>query len=427
MRADPRPACPALDIALAAVRSVRAGALTARALAGPVAEPVAAASAIYLIAVGKAADEMYGSVRAAAGRRFADGIVVAHRPPAASPPAGAAHRLVGDHPFPGPGSLAAGQAVRDLLSRTRFGPADLVVFAVSGGSSALLALPRPPLDGADIRELYRRLVLSGLDVTRVNKLRAVVSLVHGGALLDDLGDADALALILSDNVQIGPQAVASALTYPDFASQDEALDVVGRLRLPAALDCRVRAAIAGYQPAARRIRNTVVGTPSDVLAGGLARADELGFSGVSLGARLQGNTADVTGMFDEALRHHANGRTCLIGAGETSVQVRGNGIGGRCQELAFSVSRVLRGRRELSFAAVATDGQDYLPAVMGAWADGATYDQLMLSPGGFQLVLENNDTNPHLTRLGQCVAAKPTGTNLCDVYVLCEDREHTPT
>ncbi len=426
MRAEARAACPALDIALAAVRSVRADALTERALAGPGRHALAAAGSVYVIAAGKAAGEMFGPVRAAAGSRFAGGIIVGHRP-GASPPVSGVTRFTGDHPFPGPGSLAAGHAVRQLLAQAGLRPGDLVVFAVSGGSSALLALPRPPLDGDDLREVCKRLVLSGLDVTRINKLRSVISQVHGGSLLADLGAADGLGLILCDNVQLGPRAVASALTYADFSSQAQALEVADRLRLPAELDLRVRAAIGGYQQPARAIRNLVVGTPADVLAAGLARASELGYSCTSLGDQVQGDTAHVTEAFDGALGRRASGRLCILGTGETSVEVRGNGTGGRCQELAFSMARVLRGHAGATFAAIATDGQDYLPAVMGAWAGADTYDKLGLSTAEFQLVLAGNDTNPHLARLGHCVPGQSTGTNLCDIFVLCTDQETSPT
>ncbi len=426
MRAEARAACPALDIALAAVRSVRADALTERALAASGRAALAAARSVFVVAAGKAAGEMFGPVRDAAGSRFAGGIIVGHRP-GASPPGSGVARMTGDHPFPGPGSLAAGHAVRQLLAQAGLGPGDLVVFAVSGGSSALLALPRPPLDGADLREVCRRLVLSGLNVTRMNKLRSVISQVHGGSLLAELGAADGLGLILCDNVQLGPRAVASALTYADFSSQAEALEVADRLGLPGELALRVRAAIGGYRQPPRAIRNIVVGTPGDVLATGLARAGELGYSCRSLGDQLQGDTAHVTGAFAAALGRRASGRLCVVGTGETSVRVRGSGTGGRCQELAFSMARVLRGRAGATFAAIASDGQDYLPAVMGAWAGADTYDKLGLSAAEFQLVLADNDTNPPLARLGHCVPGQPTGTNLCDIYVLCADQETSPT
>lgn len=426
MSASTEPHCPALEIALAAVRSVRADLLTRRALEDSGAAAFAAASAIQVVAVGKAADEMFAAVHQAAGCRFAGGIVVSNRPGPAAIPGTGVRRLVGDHPFPGAGSLAAGEAVCELLTRTSFGPGDLVVFAVSGGSSALLALPRPPLDHDDLGELCRRLVLSGLDVTRINKVRAAVSLVHGGALLGRIGQAAAIGLILCDNVQVGPQGVASALTYPGFVDQREAMDVAEHMLLPAALGRRVRAAIAGYRQVRGQIRNLVVGSTDEVLAAALARARELGYCCVSLGSRVQGDTAAAVAMFGEALSHRSGARACVVGTGETSVRVRGDGLGGRCQELAFSMSPVLRDRRGATFAAVATDGQDYLPTVMGAWADAETYDRLGLTAAGFEHVLARNDTHPHLARIGRCLPAEPTGTNLCDVYVLCTERECSP-
>ncbi len=418
----PSTATSAVDIARSAVDAVHAGRLTTRALDEPsIIRLLDTARRVHLIAIGKAAAEMHSAVRARLGPPTGLDLVVTTPNTVSTKDTAAGRWMFGDHPVPGPRSLAAGVALHEALTATRFAAGDVVVFAVSGGASALIALPRPPLTLDDLASLHRELVLSGLDVTDVNHVRAAVSAVHGGALLRLIGAAIPVGLILCDNVQVGMRAVASGLTVPDFVDPATAHEVADSVQLPVALRDSVKSIIGGWHPPARQdVHNVVIGSPADALHAATQRARQLGYEPVSLGDRVQGEARDLAARLG-GLARDAGKKLCVLATGEVSVSVRGIGAGGRCQELAYAMSRELRGLTGAGFAAVATDGRDFLDDVMGAWVSGETYDRMGMTDAEWSAVLDRNDTNGPLRSLGQCLAGQRTGTNVCDVYVLCVD------
>jgi glycerate-2-kinase len=415
-----------LGIARAGVDSCEAGQLTRRALTGEAGRRLAEARTVHLIAVGKAAASMAWAVAGAAGPRLVGGLQVTPGAPAVAAPSGVA-TAVGDHPVPGPASVEAGAALYDYLSATAFNPDDLVVFAVSGGASALVARPAAPLTPADAADLHRRLILSGLDITQVNAVRAAVSTLHGGALVRLAQPAIVLGLILCDNVQVGPEAVGSAMTYPGFVDGAVARGVLRQVPMPEGLADRVGQALrdrVGHPPAAD-VSNVVVGGPGEALRACLTEARQRGYRCVSLGDRLQGEARDVAVYLESTLRTHKRlhpGRPlCITGTGEVAVTVRGAGTGGRCQELAYAMSWHLRPHPGACFVALASDGQDYIPGVMGAWVDDRSFHRLGLSTARWRDTLDRNDTHRPLATSGHCIPAEATDTNVCDVYVLCQD------
>lgn len=413
----------ALEIAMACLPAVRADVLVARALSGPAGVFIGQAAAIHLVAVGKAADEMAHAVGAAAGARLAGALVISdHEGPAF--PGG--RRLVGDHPVAGPASMAAGAAVRDFLTRRSFRPGDRVVFAVSGGSSALLVAPLKPLCLDDLTTLHRHLVLSGLDVTQINQVRAAVSDIHAGAILSALDGVPWLSLILCDNVQIGAPGVGSGMTYSDFLDLSKSASILAAANLPETLREKVHAAIrTGRQRHRPRTahNNVVIGGPETALEASLGRAAEAGYRCISLGAQVQGQAGAVACDIGNRIRIERNRNPavpiCVAGAGEVTVAVRGRGTGGRCQELAFAMSAQLRDVGRACFVALATDGRDYLPGTMGAWVTDETNDVLRHRGFRWDEVLVDNDSHRPLAELGQCIPSTQTGSNVCDVYVAC--------
>lgn len=397
---------------------------------GPGAAALQAGRRVHVVAVGKAALAMGGAIRRAAGPAFASGVAVPSAPPGRPVPGFTV--LAGDHPLPGLGSRAAARLVRGYLAARPFTPDDLVVLAVSGGGSALVCEPMPPLDLAGLRRLTAALLASGIDVTRINALRMAVSSIHRGSLLPQLGRARRLGLILSDNIQAGPRAVASGLGWPqpvDRAAALAVLDEVAHL-VPAGLIRAARAAVAAAVTAAdRSIRNLVVATPRTALDRCVEQARARGYRVVSLGPRLQGEARGLAREIGAAVRAAAArtpGPVCVVGTGEATVSVTGPGRGGRCQELAWAMLPEIAGMPGASFTALSTDGQDYLPGVMGARVTGESLDRAAGLGFGWRDVLDRNDTHGPLDRLGHCVAGRPTGTNVCDIYLFTRQTQDRP-
>ncbi|MFD0278269.1 DUF4147 domain-containing protein [Kitasatospora sp. NPDC127111] len=413
-----------LGIADAGLTAAHGGRLVREALRrGPAAELLAQARRVHVVAVGKAAVEMGAAVRSAAGTAFASGVAV---PAAPAGPVAGFTVVPGDHPVPGPGSVRAGLAVQEYLRGRDFDERDLVVLAVSGGGSALVSRPSAPVGLDDLRSLTAALLRAGIDVTRINELRKAVSGIHAGALLPLAGRARLLGLVLSDNVQLGARAVASGLSYPGsvhFARAAEVLAEVAPALPPAVVD-RVRAAMARRAATAQgapAILNVEIGSPRTALDAALAAARVQGYRAFSLGDGVQGEAREVARRIGAAARRLAErtpGPVCLVGAGEVTVSVRGPGRGGRCQELAWAMLPELTGLPDASFTALATDGQDFLPGVMGARVTGESLGRAADLGLDWRALLDRNDTHDALSAIGGCLPGRATGTNVCDVYAL---------
>ncbi|MFI5035376.1 MAG: DUF4147 domain-containing protein [Acidimicrobiales bacterium] len=377
---------------------------------------------VDLVAVGKAAREMAAAAAAAFGSRLRRRLVIVDEARGSDDDA----VLVAEHPVPGPGSLRAAERLIDFLD----GPttAACTVFMISGGASSLCALPAPPLDLADLASVWAAALTTGVDITVLNRLRASVSALAGGAVLRHVRTDRSLSLIMVDNVISGARWVASGLTYdyrPDAAEVRSLLDRVGLL------DTDVGAAVLRAsdhhnalveRPARVRHQNRVVAEPAVLLSAASEEARRCGYRVVSVGGNLHGDVADVAHLFAAAIDREARhgDACCVIGVGEVTVSVHGDGLGGRCQELAWSMAPILGPMtRDCVFAARASDGRDFLAGVGGAWVDPTTLTRARDAGFDWSDVLERHDSHAPLAALGQLFDGAPTGWNLCDLYVAC--------
>jgi glycerate 2-kinase len=417
----------ALDIADSGIDAIDGFGLVQRALAKRgLQRRFERASRVYCVALGKVAEAMFEAVAESVGPEiWAGGVVVSGVSTAGS---SRTPRFVGAHPLPDRSSVVAAAAVVRFLARARLQPSDLVVVCVSGGTSSMICAPVPPLTVTDLRDLTRRLLRSGADVTTINQLRRVISSLHGGGLAALIAPAAGLGLILSDNVQVGASAVGSGPTFPLATGLAEAVKVLDAARLPDPLRRRTMLAIhrrLSDPILTDHVINIVVGRPLDAVAAARDRARHLGYDCLVLSSTVQGEAREVAKVIGSILRHRweRGGRKfCLLAAGEVVVTVRGSGLGGRCQELAWAVARELDGRENSAFAAVATDGQDYLDGVGGAWVTDSTLADLAAAGFDWAAALAANDTFGGLSQLGNLLPGRQTNANLCDLYVACVDR-----
>lgn len=374
---------------------------------------------IDVVALGKSALEMAAAADAWLGARRRRRLVVTEAPGAQEPDV-----LVGEHPVPGRGSLAAGRALLAFLEHPV--DADATLFLVSGGASSLCALPAAPLTLADVTALWDAALAAGVDITTLNQLRAATSAIAGGAVLGHVRTPRSLSLILVDNVISGAPWVASALTY-DYAPDDEVVaTLLARVGLTASpLARRLRDAAASrtraLEGASRpRHENTVLAEPATLLGHVRAAAARRGYRVIDLGSRVHGDVDDVARGFAEVLRREVDPRerVAVVGVGEVTLRVDGNGRGGRCQELAWRMAPALAELgRPGAFVARASDGRDFLEGVAGGWVDTGTLARAGAAGLDAAALLADHDTFRGLDALGQLVPGGHTGWNLCDVYV----------
>ncbi|MBP7570816.1 MAG: DUF4147 domain-containing protein [Acidobacteria bacterium] len=334
------------------------------------------------------------------------------------------------HPVPDERSTRAAEAALELV-RGLQADEELVVL-ISGGASALLALPRPEITLDDKRQTTRTLLGAGADITALNTVRKHLSLVKGGQLGVAAGRGHALAV--SDVVGDDLGVIASGPTVPDPTTFADALGVLARYGGPSAYPARVvelfgRGAAGEVDetpkpgdPRLGGVRTAVIGSGRDAADGAAREAAARGYRVVMLPEPLVGEAREAGArLVAEGLRA-AKGLTppvSVVAFGETTVHVAGDGRGGRNQELALGAAMALD--RDGIAAAVlsgGTDGVDGPTDAAGAIADHTTIARAReqgLDPHDF---LRRNDTYPFFAALGDLLITGPTHTNVGDVQVL---------
>jgi glycerate 2-kinase len=343
---------------------------------------------VFLVSIGKAALPM---ARAAAGVLGADlfaGIVISKQTADALPavpedetPAlpDALRCFTGGHPVSTPASVAATQAVIDLMAQTRAG--DLALCLISGGASALFTAPL--VDLADWQALTRALLASGCTIDEFNTVRRRLDRVKGGGLARLAAPARCLSLIMSDVVGNPLEAIGSGPTVLGDDPPGAARAVLARYDVEThlasadetAIWARINRALDAAPdeppPAGVRSDHVIVGDVRQAALAALSQAVQLGFVSHLLTAHLEGEAREV-GRVAAALAKDAPPGRCLILGGETTVTLRGDGRGGRNLETALAAALALDGRPHTAVASVATDGEDGPTDAAGAVVTGLT-------------------------------------------------------
>lgn len=323
------------------------------------------------------------------------------------------------HPVPDAASLAA--AERCLKLAEAAGPDDLLLVLLSGGASALLAAPSPPLDLPGKQALTRALVRSGASIGEINMVRRHLSRIKGGRLAAAASPAQVVTLAVSDVVGDVPQDIGSGPTVPDATSIADAQAVLMRYGI---------ADPGGWSESMkandRRILNAqfeVVVRPSDALAAAGAFLKYHGYRAEILDAEARGDAREAARRHGEAaLSAKARGEAvALISGGELTVTVAGSGAGGPNQEYALALADVIQGDDRISALAADTDGVDGNRDVAGAYVDGSTWRWLLDAGVDLRAAQAANDAGTALGMVGALFTPGPTLTNVNDLRIILID------
>ena len=337
----------------------------------------------------------------------------------------------GSHPVPDERSVRAGERV--LQQAGDAGADDLVVVLISGGGSALVTVPADSLSLADLRQTNELLLRSGASITEVNTVRKHLSAIKGGWLAKAAAGAGAIVtLAISDVVGDDPATIASGPTVPDPTTFDDAVAVLARRglldRVPPGIIRWLRSGAEGAVPETPSSDSFLDGGSIHIVANGGAAADAAAAEAASLGYAASIVDTGVEGEAAEVAESIVAGTTglepgdVLVYAGETTVTVTGDGLGGRNQELALAAGIALDGRGDLTLLSLGTDGVDGVTPAAGAFADGSSLRRgraLGLDATDF---LRRNDSFRYLTAIGDTVEPGPTGTNVGDLMLVVRER-----
>jgi hydroxypyruvate reductase len=394
---------------------------------------------VWVAGGGKAAAPMVATLVDLFGGRVAGGVAVTKYGHADIEQETAPVNLVeAGHPVPDAAGLAGARQLAELMGRV--GPRDLVLCPLSGGGSALLALPVPGVALSDLQTVTDQLLRCGATINELNAVRKHLSQIKGGGLARMAAPAPVISLILSDVVGDPLDVIASGPTAPDPTTFVDAWAVLERYQL---LDYAPESVLERLQtrtsetpkpddPLFERVQNVIVGSNRLAAEAAVEAARAGGCHTWLLSTFVEGEAREVArvaaALAKEIVRHDrpVPRPACLVWGGETTVTVRGAGLGGRNQELALAAALALEGWPDVALVALATDGTDGPTDAAGARVTGETVArarQLGLDAADY---LARNDSYHFFQRLDQggkdamrpLIVTGPTQTNVNDLLFL---------
>jgi glycerate 2-kinase len=382
-----------------------------------------------VIAVGKAAPFMARTFAGLAHDRIAEGIVIGTHLPTELP-AGLAW-MPSSHPLPDDRSVMAGRRALDLARGAP--PSGAVLVLLSGGASALMAVPAGSLTLDDKRRTVDALLKGGADITQLNTVRKHLSAVKGGRLAA-ASTAPIICLAISDVVGDDLSVIGSGPTVPDASTYRDAWRHVEELGVvngisPAAAEL-LKSGVRGEveetpKPGDSRLVRAVtrvIGGRNDAMTGAREAAASLGYDAITIDDPIVGE-ARISGpaLLERSMSLAADRKRplCVIASGETTVKVVGKGRGGRNQEVALSVAKVLgQVGGDVALGSVGTDGIDGPTDAAGAFADSTTVARARARSLDPDVYLTDNNAYAFFQALGDLVLTGPTTTNVGDVQIV---------
>lgn len=418
----------ALAIAAAGIEAVSPRVLMPRA-AGAMRAAHEGTAGLHVVAVGKAAAGMFEAFAAAPPAPITRGLVILpQRPLRWTVPATV---IEAGHPF---ANAASEEGARLALELAGDVPEDgWLVCLLSGGASALMAAPAAGLTLALKQRAVAHVMTGGADITALNAVRKHLSRVKGGRLAAACRGA-VVTYAISDVIGDDLSVIGSGPCVPDWSTWQDAVDAARRFGGWEGLPAEVRALLDGGRrgeaddtpkpgdPRLARARAEVIGGRLQAMEGAARAAAARGFTPVVIDAPVRGEARAAAAAWWHGLAPTIAGTgrpLAIVSSGETTVQVRGAGRGGRNQEFALALVDALAGSGvKAALASVGTDGIDGPTDAAGAVIDPTTAARARAAGLDAVRALEANDSYPYFAALDDLVRTGPTGTNVGDLQVL---------
>jgi glycerate 2-kinase len=390
---------------------------------------------IFLVGTGKASNSMAQAIEELFGDRMTKGVITTkygHLLPLKE-----IQIIEAGHPIPDRKGYEGAKKIRRLLKES--GPKDLVIFLLSGGGSALLPFPADGIELKEKQEVTQLLLDSGADIKEINTIRKHISRMKGGWLSKWAYPSTVIAFILSDVVGDQLDVIGSGPTVPDPSTFEEAWEILKKYdllnemapsiqkHLQLGKEGKVEETPKPGEVVFERVYNILIGSNILALREARKEAESLGFNTVILSSSIQGETREAsrfhTAMAKEVL---SSGNpiprpACILSGGETTVTIKGSGLGGRNQEFVLAGALEISGIEKVVLLSGGTDGTDGPTDASGALADHTTVHRAKTMGLNPKAHLDNNDAYPFFQKLGDLLITGPTHTNVMDVRIILVD------
>ena len=384
---------------------------------------------LLIVGMGKASPQMGVALEDILGERISAGLI--NTKYEHSEPLKYIEVVECGHPVPDEAGVEGANRILDLLDGAD--EKTLVICVISGGGSALTPAPVDGVTLADKQETTRLLLSCGANIVELNAIRKHLSRIKGGGMARVAFPATVVALMLSDVIGDPMDVIASGPTVPDTSTFQTCMDILSKYDLvdqvPEAVRARFEAGLKGDiddtpkpgDEALSRVQNLVVGSNGLAVSAAAEKAKELGYNTLVLSTRVEGEAKEVAYVYAGIAKEIVGSGqpikapACVISGGETTVLVRGDGKGGRNQELALSAAIQLTNWDDVVILSGGTDGTDGPTDAAGAIADGETIARATDNGISALAHLKNNDAYHFFKPLDDLIMTGATGTNVADV------------
>ena len=387
---------------------------------------------IYVIGAGKASAAMAKPIEELLGDRLKDGLVLTKYKHTV--PLDKIRIQEAGHPVPDQAGVGGTQQIIGVLKETS--DKDFVFCLISGGGSALLPSPVESLTLQDKQSTTQILLESGANIHEINAVRKHISRVKGGRLAELAYPSRLVSLILSDVIGDDLDSIASGPTVPDTSTYGDCFRVFEKYKIlevipPAVIDYLKKGVQGDIEetpkpgdPVFEGTQNLIIGSNILAVQAAEKKAAEMGYNSLILSTFIEGETKDVArvhaAIAKEILKRDLPLKkpACIISGGETTVTIKGKGLGGRNQEFVLAAALDLDGWNEVVVLSGGTDGTDGPTDAAGAIADGRTVSRaqaLGLNPEHY---LDENDSYHFFQKLEDLLITGPTFTNVMDLRLV---------
>lgn len=369
---------------------------------------------VWLVATGKAAWQMANAAWACLGETITQGVVVTKYDHVK----GEIPHIQcyeGGHPVPDENGFSGTQAALDLVKDLQ--ETDTVLFLLSGGGSALFEKPLIP--AGQLQDITRQLLSCGADIREINTIRKRLSAVKGGRFAQLCAPAKVFSIVLSDIIGDPLDMISSGPAYPDSSTCRDALHIVKKYNLQLSEE----ALNLLQQETPKELSNVttcITGSVSELCRAAATACRDLGYTPTILTDRLCCQAKEAGSFLSSVAQTHfeKGEKLALIAGGETVVQLTGNGLGGRNQELALAAAPGISELKNVAIFSVGSDGTDGPTEAAGGYVDDSTYRTLNAKGIDIAQVLAKNDAYHALKECDGLLFTGPTGTNVNDVAVV---------
>jgi len=373
------------------------------------------AGRVTVFSIGKAAVPMAQAAHDVLGDRISAGLLVTkydHTGDFSSP---YFEVIEAAHPVADDNSIRAAQRALEIAER--LGGEDTAIVLLSGGGSALFedSVVSPETQ----RDITKKLLARGAEIDEINAIRRRISLVKGGKFAAACYPAKVITIALSDVLSNDKSVIASGITVKDTATDEFVRSVADRYLSDIDEETRQKFFIneelkindGGYYFA---------GDINSLCDGAKAAAEKAGYKAEIVSRALSGEARDRAAEIIEKAKAAGSG-TALIYGGETTVTLKGNGLGGRNQEMALAAAILLKGTEGIVFASAGSDGTDGPTDAAGGIVDGNTYNEMLGAGINPEEALADNDSYHALKAVNALVMTGATGTNVNDITFILKN------